>query len=87
MGKGKTNPRRIPRSQADVDAAREDGVLMGLTLFLWVMAERGKAPVDELRCIWDMMQDTLDSIARKYITWKDLETTLREEYEIEVREK
>ena len=40
----KTNPRRIPRTQADVDRARNEGrhegyqALMGL--FLWVRMER-----------------------------------------------
>lgn len=36
----KTNPRRIPVTQADVERARINGIELGLRLFIWALIDK-----------------------------------------------
>ena len=84
MSKRKTNPRRIPATQADVEAARVDGIEKGLRLFLFTLIEQDGADAEEIRNLMKKIEYTADSISKGYIKWPDIERTLREEYDCEV---
>lgn len=49
----KTNPRRIPRTQADVDKAYSNGIVEGLNrgidLMLYVLIDKHDAPMDDVQ--------------------------------------
>jgi hypothetical protein len=80
----KTNPRRIPRTQADVDRAhergREEGVNGALILFLYTMMDKFGAGDEELKQFADAFSYTVDSIEKGYITEADLRKVVKEEY-------
>lgn len=87
----KTNPRRIPRTQADVDRAhelgREEGSNGALVLFLYTLLDKFGATDDELKQFADAFSYTVDSIEKGYITEADLRTVVREEYHTTVETK
>ena len=76
----KTNPRRIPATQADVDKAREQGVDIALTLLLWVLVDRHDATQAELDVFAGELDDLTDHIASGRIKLSDITETLRDEY-------
>ena len=87
----KTNPRRIPRTQADVDRAyergKEEGVNGALVLFLFTMLDKFGAGDDELKQFADAFSYTVDSIERGYITEADLRKVVRDEYHTTIETK
>lgn len=84
---GKTNPRRIPRTEADCRAAylrgQEAGTRGTLTLVLYTLKEFG-ANDDEMSEFAAKFNDVLDSLRRGYITEADLKNVLKEEYKLEL---
>ena len=80
----KVNPRRVPRSQFDVDKAYDrgltDGTVCGLTVMLYVMKDKFGADDDQLKQFSDAFNYVIDSMARGYITQADLKCVVREEY-------
>ena len=84
----KTNPRKIPRTQADVDRAYEQGKEAGtelcLTLVMFTMLDRFGATEDQLTEFSKAFHYTLDSLSRGYITEADLRKVLKDEYDTEI---
>ena len=84
----KTNPRRIPRTQADVEKAKadgfNDGICGALTIMLYTLRDKFGADDEQLKEFADAFNYTLDGINRGYVKEKDLTTIMREEYGISV---
>ena len=82
----KTNPRRRPATQADVERARDDAVTetvrFCMTIFFTVLLDKFAASKDDLQRVWDEVNDLSDSVKKKYVSLKDLKTVLVEEYDI-----
>ena len=80
----KANPRKIPRSQADVDRAKElgrtEGINGALTIMLYTLMDKFGADDAKLSEFADAFSYTVDSIERGYITEADLRKVVREEY-------
>lgn len=81
----KTNPRRIPRSQEDVDRAWEKGVNDGVgnasAIFLTVLVDKfGGA--DHVREVWLEINKLSEEVAEQRVSIADLRYTLLEEYGI-----
>ena len=81
----KTNPRRIPRSQEDVDRAWEKGVYDGVdsasAIFLTVLVDKfGGA--DHVRDVWLEINKLSEEVAEHRVSIADLRCTLLEEYGI-----
>lgn len=85
MNKPKTNPRRRPATQADVEAARVDGIEKGLLLCIWTLIDKGIIQPTQIQALAAGVDSTADSISQGYVKWRDIERTLAEEYKIEVR--
>ena len=87
----KTNPRRIPRSQADVDRAyelgKEAGTALCLTLVLFTLQDKFGAGDEELTQFHEAFHYTLDSLGKGYITEADLRRVLKDEYSTEIEVK
>lgn len=83
----KTNPRRIPRTEADCRAAyirgQEAGTRGTLTLVLYTLKEFG-ANDDEMSEFAKAFNGVLDSLRRGYITEADLKNVLKEEYKLDL---
>lgn len=83
----KTNPRNVPRSQEDVDRAREKGIREGVAnasaMFLMVMVDKFDA-ADQIAEIWREILKLSDEVLEHRVSIADLRVTLREEYGVEV---
>lgn len=83
----KANPRRIPRTQRDVDAAYGAGIAEGLSrgieLMLYVLIDKHAAPMDDVQQLARELNHAAECVAEGYITWPDIRQMLRE-YDVEV---
>jgi hypothetical protein len=83
----KVNPRRVPRTQKDVDAAYDRGVTEGLhrgiELMLYVLIDKHAAPMDDVQQLAQELNHAAGCVAEGYITWADIRQMLKE-YEVEV---
>ena len=84
----KTNPRRVPRTEADVDWARKEGMRIGqdyaTIIYLFVLADKENATPEILQRVAGEINDLADSIVKGYVTIADLKNTLKEEFGVEV---
>ena len=85
----KVNPRRIPRTQQDVDRAFDKGLLAGsvgaLTIMLYVLKDKFDAEDEQLKEFSDAFDYVSDSMAKEYITQADLAQVIKEEYHTVLR--
>lgn len=83
----KVNPRRVPRTQKDVDAAFDRGIAEGLhrgiELMLYVLIDKHGAPMEDVQQLARELNHAAECVAEGYITWKDIRKMLRE-YDLEV---
>ena len=81
------NPRRIPRTQRDVDAAYDAGIAEGLSrgieLMLYVLIDKHAAPMEDVQGLAADLNHAAECVAEGYITWPDIRQMLRE-YDVEV---
>ena len=84
----KTNPRKLPATQADVKRARKEGqdfgTRMATVLFLTVLLDKEGADGDVIRRVWGEINELSQSVIDGYVNLRDLRNVLFEEYEIEV---
>lgn len=84
----KVNPRKIPRTQADVERAYKAGMDVGtelcLTLVLFTLQDKFGAGDEELAKFSDAFHYTLDSLDKGYVTEADLRRVLKAEYGTEI---
>lgn len=83
----KVNPRRVPRTQKDVDAAFDRGVTEGLNrgieLMLYVLIDKHAAPMDDVQQLATELNHAAECVAEGYVTWSDIRWILKE-YDVEV---
>lgn len=83
----KVNPRKIPRTQEDVDRAWEqgvnDGVTEATTIILTVLVDKFNG--GEYICdVWREVQKLSEEVGERRVSTTDLRRVLMDEYEIEV---
>lgn len=83
----KVNPRRIPRTQRDVDAAFDRGIAEGLNhgieLMLYVLIDKHDAPMEDVQQLSGELSHAAECVAGGYVTWADIRKILKE-YDVEV---
>lgn len=81
----KTNPKKIPRSQKDVDDAYRLGTYKGteVTLILFMRSFCDLGHGDEIWDIWEKFEAGLDSMHRGDTKLHDEKNALEEEYGIQ----
>ena len=83
----KVNPRRIPRTQRDVDAAFDRGIAerlnRGIELMLYVLIDKHAAPMEDVQQLSGELNHAAECVAVGYITWADIRQILKE-YDVEV---
>lgn len=88
MSKAAVNPRRVPRTQADVDRAFKAGqdaaIEVMLTLSCYALKDKCCAPDDFVHRFADAVSDVCDSISRGYVSYADIVRDLRETHDWKV---
>lgn len=83
----KVNPRRVPRTEADVAAAYTKGVTEGLNrgieLMLYVLIDKHDAPMDDVQQLARELNHAAECVVEGYVTWSDIRRILKE-YDVEV---
>lgn len=78
----KTNPRRIPRTQSDVDKAYSNGIVEGLNrgidLMLYVLIDKHDASMDDVQQLAGELKHAAQCVAEGYVTWADIRQMLKE---------
>ena len=86
--KPKTNPHKLPATQADVKRARKEGqdfgTRMATVLFLTTLLDKEGADGEIIRRVWHEINDLAQSVVDGYVNLHDLRQVLLDEYEIEV---
>lgn len=83
----KVNPRKIPRTQEDVDKAWDKGVLVGVSnacaIFLTVLLDKYNGG-DYIKAVWDDINKLSEEVKERRVSVADLRKTLLEEYGVNV---
>ena len=86
MAKKKINPRRRPATQEDLkrvkNEATSEGIKRTFYLVLYVLIEKHGASYEDIRKLADEINYYADSIIRNYVTWKDIEHVVVDEYDV-----
>ena len=84
----KTNPKRIPRTQADVDKAFMEGLNVGMEIsidiMMTVLLDKHDARQEELDIFSAEINELCDSINKGYVNYADVRNTLREDYRFKI---
>lgn len=79
------NPRKIPRTQADVDRAYKDGMNAGiqvlLTMATYALKDKCGADDELIRRFSHAVTDVCDSMNRGYVSYADIVKDLRATYD------
>lgn len=85
----KVNPKKIPRTQADVDRAYNEGTDFGLefclNLVLYVLKDKHDAPDEDIMQLRDEFMYVIDSVGKKYLSYSDIVRALKSDYDLTVR--
>ena len=84
----KTNPRRRPATQADVERAKKnaqsEAISLAMTIMFTALLDKEGFAQEDLQRLWREVNDLSDSIAQGYVSAADLRNVLRREYEVYV---
>lgn len=83
MANKKTNPRKQPATQADVERARDQGrqqgVLDAAVIMLTVLRDKEGFEVEDLVRYWGEIGDLAESIVNGYASVSDMRDVLKQE--------
>lgn len=86
MKNKKVNPRKRPATGADVEKAKKyatnEAIKRILYLVLYVLIEKHDAPYDDIQQLAQEINYYVDSITRGYVSWKDIERVVVDEYKV-----
>lgn len=89
MSKKTTNPRRLPISQADLKKAKgiamTQAIQSAYAITFTVLRDKHDWDVEQLKVIWQEINELSDSLAKGYVKIKDLLWTLNEEAGIRIK--
>lgn len=82
----KVNPRKIPRTQADVEKAHADGLNTGgeimLLMLFFILVDKHQAPTEDLHQLMWEVDSYFGDLASGAISYADVRHTLLDEYGI-----
>ena len=83
----KVNPRKIPRTQEDVDRAREQGILDGVAnacaIMMTVLLDKFNG-ADHIVQIWEEVNKLSEEVKERRVSIADLRRVLLDEYGVNV---
>jgi len=84
--KKKTNPRNRPVSQADVNRAKHEATNEAIKricyLMLYILIEKHDVLYEDIQQLAEEVNYYADSITQGYVTWKDIEHVVVDEYDV-----
>lgn len=89
MGKKKkVNPNRRLATHADINRAKKQATQTALRrllyMILFILIDKHGAPKEDIHQLAAEVNYYADSIAKGYISWKDVERVVVEEYDVEI---
>lgn len=83
----RTNPRRVPKTAADINRAYREGCVMTMDIMLFTLATDMEVSDEWLTKFHDRYMAHLAALKAGYMTQKDLRDALKEEsgWELELR--
>ena len=82
----KTNPRKIPKTQADVDRAWREGADFGIEFcinnFLLVLKDKWGMPADDIMRLREGFMSQMESVQKGYCSYADVKRALNKEYNL-----
>ena len=85
----KTNPKKVPKTQVDVDRAWQEGADFGIEFcinnFLLVLKDKRGVSEEEVLSIRDDFLSQIDSINKGYCSYADVKRALGGDYNLFVR--
>lgn len=86
MKSKKVNPRKRPATGADVEKAKKyatnEAIKRTLYLILYILIEKHEAPYEDIQQLAREVNYYADSITKGYVSWKDIERVVVEEYKV-----
>lgn len=86
-GMKKVNPKKIPRTQADVDRAWDDGVMEGVhnatAMFMNVLLDKFNG-AEYIVSLWKEMTKLSEEVKERRVKIPDIVRMLKEEYDITI---
>lgn len=86
MKNKKVNPRKRPATGADVEKAKKyatnEAIKRILYLVLYILIEKHDAPYDDIQQLAQEINYYADSITNGYVSWKDIERVVVDEYKV-----
>lgn len=83
MKKKKVNPRNRPATQADVNKAKrdaqEEALKLAWSILFTVLRDKEGYEVEDLKRVWEGVENLSDSIVKGYVSLADLRYALKEE--------
>lgn len=83
------NPRRIPRTQQDVDRAAEKGRTEGanfiLTIILFILKDKHNAPDEDLETLANEIDFYCQQINDGLLSWSEVKDALKQEYDVTLK--
>ena len=80
----KTNPKKVPRTEADVIRAKmrgqEEGVEYAIYIVLYALADKSGFSEEQIQKIGRDCNYIADSINKRYINYSDIKRMIQEEY-------
>lgn len=84
--KKRTNPRKQPVTMADVERAKstatDEALRRMIYLVLFILIDKHDAPREDIAQLAEEVNYYADSITQGYITWKDIERVVRDEFSV-----
>lgn len=84
--KKRVNPSRRPATGADVERAKKEATNQAikriLYLVLYVLIDKHDAPYEDIQQFSQEINYYADSITKGYISWKDIERVVVDEYNV-----
>lgn len=84
----KINPNKKPATEADVIKAKRqvtsETMERVLMLFLYVLVDKHGAPKEDIQELAEEVNYMADSVSKGYVSWRDIEHVLLEEYEVQI---
>ena len=84
----KKNPNKKPTTEADIIKAKRQATYEAmervLMLVLYVLVDKHDAPKEDIQQLANEVNYMADSVSKGYVSWRDIEHVLLDEYEIEL---
>lgn len=84
MAKVKTNPRKRPVTQADLNRVKIEAIENAFHIMLYVLCDKLNATHDELYQFAREINYEVDSVNKGYLSMRDIRRVVEDEYDVKL---